>query len=465
MPPKAKPLSLSFQTTYAELLEQCSLDAFNEAFPEPGTFVSKEVDGRRYWYFQLPASEGQKQKYVGPETPQLLDHIKQHQQAREAVRTRRSLVSTLVRSAALPRPLPRIGDIVAALAKAGVFRLRCVLVGTVAYQTYPATLGMRLPASSLLTNDIDIAQFANVSVAVKDATPPMLEVLQALDESFHPVPHVHDSRRTVTYRAADGVRVDFLTPNEGPNTDRPKRLPALGTDAEPLRFLDFLIHSPEPAVVLHDAGVYVLVPAPERYAVHKLIVAQRRVGPGNIKRSKDLLQSEALFERLVDLKPNELRAVWHEAESRSSRYTAKWSNYMLASLADINPRVRDRTLAVVGKVRADIPDLDLTFEEFAARDDFERDAVMIWGNAGKQRVRCVVSRAVLEDHYDADGLDKVGRLKKFQDNRKELEALIREKYLRDPIEESETVILKTLDIERLRARVTSNKPRRAAKKK
>jgi hypothetical protein len=461
MPPIAKPLALAFQTTYAELLEQCSLDAFNEAFPEAGTFVSKDVAGKRYWYFQLPASKGQKQKYVGAETPQLLEHIKQHQQAREAERTRRSLVSTLVRSAALPRPIPRIGEIVAALAKAGVFRLHGVLVGTVAYQTYPATLGMRLPATSLLTNDVDIAQFAYISVAVKDTTAPMLDVLKAVDESFRAIPHVHDGRRSVTYRAADGVRVDFLTPNEGPDSDKPRRLPALGTDAEPLRFLDFLIRSPEPAVVLYGAGIYVLVPAPERYAVHKLIVAQRRVGPGNIKRSKDLLQSEALLDRLVEARPDELRDIWHEAESRS----AKWSNYMLAGLADIDAMVRDRTLAVVGKTRAEVPKLDLRFEDSAPRDDFEREAVLLWASAGKQRIRCIVGRAVLEDHYGADGLGRDGRIKKLQDNRQEIEALIREKYLHDPVEESGTIILKTLEIERLRAKVAAKKPRRVAKRK
>jgi len=460
MPRLAKPLPLTFQTAYAELLEQCSLDAFNEAFPEAGTFVSKEVAGKRYWYFQLPASRGQKQKYVGAETRQLLEHIKQHQHAREAERTRRSLVSTLVRSAALPRPIPRIGEIVAALAKAGVFRLHGVLVGTVAYQTYPAILGMRLPATSLLTNDVDIAQFTYVSVAVKDTTTPMLDVLKAVDESFRAVPHVHDGRRSVTYRAADGVRVDFLTPNEGPDSDKPRHLPALGTDAEPLRFLDFLIRSPEPAVVLYDVGIYVLVPAPERYAVHKLIVAQRRVGPGNIKRAKDLLQSEALLDRLVEARPNELRDTWHEAESRS----AKWSNYMLAGLAGIDATVRDRTLAVVGKTRAEVPKLDLRFEDTAPKDDFDRDAAMLWASAGKQRIRCIVSRAVLEDHYGADGLGREGRIKKLQDNRREIEALIREKYLHDPVEESGTIILKTLEIERLRAKVAAKK-RRVAKRK
>ncbi|MFO1083204.1 MAG: GSU2403 family nucleotidyltransferase fold protein [Reyranellaceae bacterium] len=456
MPPAAGSLTLAFQTTYAELLEQCSSDAFGEAFPEAGTFVAKDVAGRRYWYFQMPASQGQKQKYVGPETAELLERIDRHRNARRAERTRQSLVATLVRSAGLPRPLPRIGEIVAALAQAGVFRLRGVLVGTVAYQTYPGLLGQRLPIASMQTSDVDIAQFHNVSVAVEDATPPMLEILEGIDASFRPVPRLHRTQPSVTYVASDNVRVDFLTPNKGSDTDTPRRLAALGTHAEPLRFLDFLIHAPEPAVVLHGAGILVSVPAPERYAVHKLIVAQRRVGSVNVKRAKDMAQAAALLARLVEARPAGLRAVWQEAQGRGAR----WADYLYAGLAEIDPIVRDRTLAAVGEVRARIPGLDLAFDDTAPREDFERDAFFLWADAGKQRVRCLVSRATVDDAYGADGLGKEGRLATLRENRPEIEALLRQKYLHDPVEEPASVTLKSQDVGRLRSRIARAKPPR-----
>ncbi len=91
------------------------------------------------------------------------------------------------------------------------------------------------------------------------------------------------------------------------------------TDAQPLRFLDFLIHDPEPAVILYDAGVYVLVPAPERYAVHKLIVSRRRK-EGEAKRDKDAQQAEALLNILIDKRPYELKAVWDEAYARGATW-------------------------------------------------------------------------------------------------------------------------------------------------
>jgi hypothetical protein len=82
-----------------------------------------------------------------------------------------------------------------------------------------------------------------------------------------------------------------------------------------------------------------------------------------------------------------------------------------------------------------------------------------------QELACIVSRAVLDDHYGADGLDGAGRSRKLQDNRSEIEALIRQKYLHDPVEESATIILKTLDIERLRSQIAPKQSRPGAKRK
>jgi hypothetical protein len=205
------------------------------------------------------------------------------------------------------------------LAKAGIFRLRGVLVGTAAYQTYAAMLGAKLPSPLLQTADVDIAQFKNISVAIKDRTTPIIDVLKQVDATFRPVPRVGGERSTSYITAKGGWRVDFLTPNEGRETEKPQPLAAFQTDAQPLRFLDFLIHEPETAAVLHDAGIAVLVPAPERYAVHKLIVSRRRPA-GTAKWDKDIAQAAALFEVLVQRRPFELKSAWQEASGRGRRW-------------------------------------------------------------------------------------------------------------------------------------------------
>lgn len=449
----ATDIPLALQTAYADLVDRCASAAFDEAFPEDGVFTPKTIRGRRYWYFQISVDGKRRQRYVGPETPELLERISHHKKARHDQRDRQALVSTLVRSARLPRPLPEVGEILAALAKAGVFRLRGVLVGTIAYQTYPAMFGTRLPAATIQTGDVDVAQFSEVSVAVNDSTPSILEILREVDKSFRPIPHMHDMRRAATYEAASGLRVDFLTPNKGPDTDAPKRLPALGTDAQPLRFLDFLIYEPQPAVVLHGTGIYVLVPAPERYAVHKLIIARRRL-EGSAKRDKDIRQAEVLLAVLARKRAQELKAAWAEAYGRGRT----WQFLLGEGLGLIDPEIRDQTLKTVGAPRSIVAGLELEFAAPAARYDLDRDVVEFLGQAGGAAVRCAISREALEDHFGADGVDQEGRLRKFRDHRSEIEHMLQSKYLSWPVEEIGAVLIKTNDVPRLK-----KKPKKASR--
>jgi hypothetical protein len=441
------------QTTYAELLERCATAAFEETFAEEGSFTAKTLKGRRYWYFQTGTGDARTQRYVGAESPELLERIARHKEAREDERERRALVSTLVRSFNLPRPIPEIGDIISALAKAGVFRLRGVLVGTVAYQTYSAMLGVRLAIGALQTGDIDIAQFKNVSVAVEDNTPPVLEILKEVDKTFRAVPHVVDGRRVTSYAAKGGLRVDFLTPNEGGETSKPEALPALGTDAQPLRFLDYLIHDPEPAVVLHGAGIYVQVPAPARYAVHKLILSQRRP-EGLAKRDKDLQQAAVLLMALTEKRPNELKFAWQEAYERGR----SWRQLLTAGLGQLGASARDLMLKVIDGRRSMIAGLDLAFSNPPARYDFGRDTVTFAGDALGSTVNCAIGREALDDHFGADGLGQDGRVEQFLKNRSKIELMARTKYLSWPVEEPGTVLIKTMDVPKLLKETSTTKP-------
>ncbi len=444
--------ALIVQTTYAELLERSAATSFEEAFSEAGSFTPKTINGRRYWYFQAATAQGRSQRYVGPESPELLERIKHHKERRDDERERRALVSTLVRSFGLPAPLPQIGEIVAALAGAGIFRLRSVLVGTVGYQCYAGMLGLRLPGTLVQTGDIDIAQFTNVSVAIGDQTPPMLEVLKGIDKTFREIPHISDSRFASSYIAKGGLRVDFLTPNEGPDTDSPQSLPALQTDAQPLRFLDFLIHEPEQAVVLHGPGIHVRVPAPERYAVHKLIISMRRRA-GVAKRDKDLQQVEVLIEALVEKRAGELKLVWEEAHKRGPT----WRKLLLDGMTRLAPHARDLLLKTLGRPREILPGIDLTFNNPPVRYDFDRDVIAFAGEALDNSVNCAVSREAMEDYFDANNLDEDGRVRAFLKNRSTIERLMRAKYLSWPVEETEAVLLRTMDVEKLRTQ-PSNPP-------
>jgi hypothetical protein len=426
-------LPLMVQTAYAELLDRTRTDAFDDAFPDGGVFTAKIVRGRRYWYFQSTAAAGRVQKYVGPETPELLDRIAGHKAARAHVRDRRGLVAMLVRAGNLPRPLAAIGDLVAALADAGVFRLRGVLVGTVAYQTYPALLGCRLPAAAVQTNDVDVAQAEDVSAAIGDPTRPVQDVLRQADPTFRPVPGLYP-KRVASYHAASGLRVDFRTPNRGPDSEEPRTLRAFGTDAQPLRFLDFLIRDPEPAVLLHAGGIPVSVPAPQRYALHKLIVARRR-HDDSPKRDKDIFQAQTLLNVLVDRRPDDLRDAWSEAFSRGKT----WRQLLGEGIGLLHPATRDRVLRTVGVPRKVVPGLTLQFVPDRVRYDAATETLRCFAQAGRETVTCVVPSQALDARAD-------GALSAFRQNRGRIERALLDRFINEPVETPGEVHLRPDDL-------------------
>jgi len=437
-------IALALQTVYAELVDICGQDAFARDFAAAGTFTAKTVRKRRYWYFQASGEDGaRQQRYVGAETPELLERIERHRKARSVRKDRHALVSALVRSARLPRPPAEVGRIVEALAYAGVFRLSGLLVGTVAYQTYAGVLGARLPASAIQTGDVDIAQPGHVAFAVEEPGLEIVEALRAVDPTFRAVPHIGNPVVATSYVASGGIRVEFLTPNEGPDSDAPARLPSLGTEAQQLRFLDFLIRNPEGAALLHGEGIYVLVPAPERYALHKLIVARRRREAAKV--DKDLRQAASLLEVLVRKRPHELRAAWDEAYDRGQT----WRRLLGEGLGLLPANVRDGTLMTVGRLRSVVPGLHLSFSAPAGRYDFDRDIVGFVGEAGGQPVRCAISREALEDHFGGEGGDGKELTKLFRANRSVIERLARAKYLGCLIEDPDLLLIKTEEVERL----------------
>jgi hypothetical protein len=308
---------------YAELSERAQLGQMAEDFDPAGQFIRRAHQGRLYWYFRSAMVQGNRHdRYVGPATPELEQRIARHRAEKSSYRERRSLVSALIRSG--PRgPDARTGRILEALARAGVFRLRAVLVGTAAYQTYPGLIGARLPVANAMTDDLDLAQFRGISIAIEDQVDvPFLDILRGVDPGFQPVAPVFAPGRANRFALGDRYRVDILTPMQGPSDDSPVALPALQADAQPLRYLDFLIYQEVQAVSLWGAGIPVNVPAPERYALHKLLVSRLRVATSQsqAKAAKDIRQAADLITVLAAQRPYELRDIWDELTARGPKW-------------------------------------------------------------------------------------------------------------------------------------------------
>ena len=189
-----------------------------------------------------------------------------------------------------------------------------------------------------MTGDVDFAEFHAVSMLIQDTMPAMLETLRAVDPTFREKPHL-SRQSTTAYVNQAGFSVEFLTPNRGSDDQvgRPPKMPALGgAFAQPLRYLDFLIHNPVQSVLLHKGGIAVTVPAPERYAVHKLIVAVLRHDHplGNAKSRKDITQAGLLIEALtLNSRQADLGFVWMEGWDRGPH----WRERLTAGRKRLNP--------------------------------------------------------------------------------------------------------------------------------
>jgi len=325
-------LSIPIQTTFVDLVERAWRgNVENLTARTGGSAYRQERDGRRYWYWQPPTVRGKQpsSRYIGPDTPETSLRINELAVRSDGRRERRDMVRAL-RAAGLPTPERLTGEILAALAEAGAFRLRATLIGSVAFQCYAGILGARLDASLARTSDVDLAQFHAVSIAVDDRMDRSFgEVLKAVDPGFTEILDPFDSRRVMRYALMKGgeevYAVDLLSPLRGPDRGRLTYLRALGSHAQLLRFLDFLLYHDQESVVLYGAGIPVRIPAPERYALHKLIIAQeRRKDPrSQLKAVKDRDQAAALITILLEDRPDDLIDVWRDLVDRGASWRAR----------------------------------------------------------------------------------------------------------------------------------------------
>lgn len=306
------------QTVYAELLERSiQLEAADVlGVAGSGSFVEKEIKGRRYWYLQKSEGRAKRQLYLGPDSPALRSWMTKVREEREATRSQVEAVvrlSAMLTSGGAPAEPAAIIKVLEILRDAEVFRRGGVLIGTVAYRGLGTALGVRLEASTLRTEDVDIAHEPDLAVGL---TPDggrgsVADRLLGADEGFQPIPTLDPRQPSTSFsvRSLD-LRVDFLVPARGRNPEGPVFLPELGLSATPVRFLEYLIEAPIRAVLAGPRPVLVNVPQPARFAFHKIYTAVRRSAAFQTKAFKDIAQATSLAEVLIADRPDDLTAAW-----------------------------------------------------------------------------------------------------------------------------------------------------------
>jgi hypothetical protein len=299
--------------SYHDLLRSLLDEAVSDIRGTPTRVVR---NGKVYWYDSYRVGLDVRKNYIGEDSPELQKRLKQIKNLRADKKTRQKHRTRLIRILRAEGFLGvdvATGSLLAAMANAGVFRLGGTIVGTHAFRLYEGILGVRFSFDQMAqTGDIDITSFERLSLALDDVvSPPLQDVLG--DFSFTAVPNIDHNKAWRWRQTKNELLVEFLTPSfQEAEGIRP--LAALGIDAQSLHHLNYLIAKPIKAVAVYRSGVLVQIPRPERFAIHKLIVAdRRRDGPDSLKAHKDRLQAAFMITILTEDRPDELKEAFTDA--------------------------------------------------------------------------------------------------------------------------------------------------------
>jgi hypothetical protein len=333
---RSQPLSATAQTAYAQLLDAAQAAEMARSVADlRGSFASKQVKARTYWYFQYTDLSGKlRQLYVGPDSERVRALVATQGRGQGGA------VDALARSAdALGNTplLPLHLRALARLAEYGLFRAGGVLVGTHAFLAFGNVLGVRW-ADGDRTQDMD---FAHAGKHLELALPGNLEIdapaaIDSLQMGLLPLVG-SDGKAGASYlnpRDPD-FQLDFLTPLHRGGGE-PFLHPQLGVNLQPLKFMEYLLEDVQQAVLFAGSNAVVAnVPHPARYALHKLVIAGERPIGKAVKSAKDLRQAAALLEWFRANAAWQVDDAWADLVARGAgwRSRAKRGRAALAKLA------------------------------------------------------------------------------------------------------------------------------------
>jgi len=110
--------------------------------------------------------------------------------------------------------------------------------------------------------------------------------------------------------------------------------------------------------------------------------------------------------------------------------------------ASIETNIEPFATLIAQRVRWSLERHELKFPNKAQKFDFDREVVVFFGQDGKSRVRCAISREALDDDFGADNRDKV---EVFRENREVIEEWARQKYAAGDTETDGSILIHTGD--------------------
>lgn len=319
-------LSMSAQTAYSEIMDQSHALALQSSLSGlHGRFHQRRIKGRAYWYFGYRDIDGRgRMVYVGPDIDrvrQLVDRFEQRRKPEGLVLQSRAAIA-LGCTAALPKHF----RIIRRLAEYGFFCVGGLLIGTHAFLALGNLLGVHWESGDK-TLDID---FAHAGKNISLALPANLRIdvhgaLESLEMGLLPITQFNGVRGAQYRNPEDQeLRLDFVT-SRSRSAGQSVVMPDLNLSLEPLKFMEFSLQDTTQGCVLgRDGACMVNLPAPERYAVHKLIIYGERPVSQRAKAGKDLLQAACLASYFLETgRQAEFNAAWQDANSRGKGWRTR----------------------------------------------------------------------------------------------------------------------------------------------
>lgn len=313
-------IDLQGQTIYADLLSSCLKPYFDG---HGLSFTKKKIKNRDYWYVNVKLGKTAVQKYLGPcddSNAQLIETERALWSKGIDERRHRARLVDMYLAAGGIGLTANEGKVLAILERAGVFLTGGVLVGTPAFRALGNNLGV-LWRHDYRTNDLDLAADYRYPVILQDSTINVSAILKSADVGAVEIPALDRKHPSTSYVIANEKYViDILTPEIGTPKTRPVFISQFNTYATPLRFLDYLLDDIEPAVMPYGVGILVNVPNPARFALHKLVISQRRSNAFAIKSKKDINQATQMLDVLFETRPGAILAAFEAAEKLGKKF-------------------------------------------------------------------------------------------------------------------------------------------------
>jgi hypothetical protein len=278
---------LNLITLYADLVQDLHMRQ-----ERPASLYQRDIKGTSYTYAKRQAGVVRRDIFIGrtnDEATQKRTKLIEAETARAA--DRRKTIAAL-RAGGIPTPANELGLVLDVIDEVGLLKTT-VVVGTSAYLSYPAFVGELLPQASLTTEDADIATMS-LALTTDEGNESFETVLKRADPTFTGMLGLNPRAFPSRFRAKSGFTVDLLAPILRRDDPNPVAISGLHAAAATLQHLRWLIEHPIQAASLFASGQPIRIPQPARYAIHKLIIAQKRTS-NVIKRQKDLAQAKALI--------------------------------------------------------------------------------------------------------------------------------------------------------------------------